>query len=179
MIVPWAPAGAVDGGPSTTPKLGTDIIGVGSDTTQYLLDQLATDYNTSVGAIAGVSSFFPTSTGTVEMGGQSVSQILPETSSDATTIGTQLAVSSLVNVQGQDIKMDSGVRQNDERAISSFRSARCVESSGIHFDRRQTPSPRTQSTKYFSSPFAFSATSPWMSVSKPGHSSLKARANLR
>ncbi|HVT65680.1 MAG TPA: substrate-binding domain-containing protein [Mycobacteriales bacterium] len=43
-----APAGAVDGGPSTTPKLGTDIIGVGSDTTQYLIDKLATDYNSSV-----------------------------------------------------------------------------------------------------------------------------------
>jgi ABC-type phosphate transport system substrate-binding protein len=43
-----APAGAVDGGPSTTPKLGTDIVGVGSDTTQYLLDQLATDYDASV-----------------------------------------------------------------------------------------------------------------------------------
>ncbi|MGN6473421.1 MAG: substrate-binding domain-containing protein [Mycobacteriales bacterium] len=40
-----APAGAVDGGPSTTPKLGTDIIGVGSDTTQYLMDKLATDYD--------------------------------------------------------------------------------------------------------------------------------------
>ncbi|HEX3705626.1 MAG TPA: substrate-binding domain-containing protein, partial [Mycobacteriales bacterium] len=43
-----APAGAVDGGPSTTPKLGTDIIGAGSDTTQYLLDQLATDYDATV-----------------------------------------------------------------------------------------------------------------------------------
>jgi ABC-type phosphate transport system substrate-binding protein len=40
-----APAGAVDGGPSTSPKLGTDIIGVGSDTTQYLMDKLATDYD--------------------------------------------------------------------------------------------------------------------------------------
>jgi ABC-type phosphate transport system substrate-binding protein len=43
-----APAGAVDGGPSTSPKLGTDIIGAGSDTTQYLLDQLATDYDATV-----------------------------------------------------------------------------------------------------------------------------------
>ncbi|HWA65637.1 MAG TPA: substrate-binding domain-containing protein [Mycobacteriales bacterium] len=40
-----APAGAVDGGPSTSPKLGTDIIGAGSDTTQYILDKLATDYD--------------------------------------------------------------------------------------------------------------------------------------
>ena len=43
-----APAGAVDGGATSSPKLGTDIIGVGSDTTQYLIDKLATDYNTAV-----------------------------------------------------------------------------------------------------------------------------------
>lgn len=43
-----APAGALDAGPSTAPKLGTDIIGVGSDTTQWVMDKLTTDYDAAV-----------------------------------------------------------------------------------------------------------------------------------
>ena len=42
------------------------------------------------------------------MGANSVTQILPETSSSETTIGTQLAFSSLINIQGLDIEMQSG-----------------------------------------------------------------------
>lgn len=42
------PAGALDGGPASSPKLGTDIIGVGSDTTQFLMDKLADDYDATV-----------------------------------------------------------------------------------------------------------------------------------
>ncbi|HVS68654.1 MAG TPA: substrate-binding domain-containing protein [Mycobacteriales bacterium] len=47
-ITAAAPAGALDGGPTTSPKLGTDIIAVGSDTTQWVMDKLVADYNTAV-----------------------------------------------------------------------------------------------------------------------------------
>lgn len=43
-----APAGALDAGPSTSPKLGTDLISVGSDTTQWVMDALATSYDADV-----------------------------------------------------------------------------------------------------------------------------------
>jgi ABC-type phosphate transport system substrate-binding protein len=43
-----APANAVDGGPSSSPNLGVDIVGVGSDTTQWVMDALANSYDASV-----------------------------------------------------------------------------------------------------------------------------------
>jgi filamentous hemagglutinin len=71
------------------------------------IDLLA-DYNSAAETVSGVSTFAPSATGTVTMGGQSVTQILPETSSTETTIGTQLALASLVDVQGAEIDMLSG-----------------------------------------------------------------------
>lgn len=71
------------------------------------IDLLA-DYNAAVELSGGVDTFYPFSTGTVNMGAQSVTQILPELSSTATTIGTQLAFSSLINIQGLNIEMFPG-----------------------------------------------------------------------
>jgi filamentous hemagglutinin len=71
------------------------------------IDLLA-DYNAQAGTLNGVTSLYPLATGTVNFGSTSVTQILPELSSDETTIGTQLALSSLVNVQGQTLEMDPG-----------------------------------------------------------------------
>jgi filamentous hemagglutinin family protein len=67
---------------------------------------LLADYNAAAETVNGVTVFDPFATGTVKLGGQSVTEILPELSSTATTIGTQLAVGSLVNVQGADIEME-------------------------------------------------------------------------
>ena len=71
------------------------------------IDLLA-DYNSSAETISGQTTFYPFATGDVNLGGQSVTQILPELSSTATTIGTQLAVSSLVNIQALNIDMLAG-----------------------------------------------------------------------
>ena len=46
-------------------------------------------------------------TGTVEFGPGSATQILPETSSTATALGTQLALPSVVNIQGQVVHLAS------------------------------------------------------------------------
>ena len=43
-----APAGALDAGPTTTPNLGTDLIAVGSDTTQWIMDAITTAYDADV-----------------------------------------------------------------------------------------------------------------------------------
>lgn len=71
------------------------------------IDLLA-DYNAAAGISGGVAGFNPFLTGSVTMGEQSVTQILPELSSTATTIGTQLPVSSLINVQGLNLNMTDG-----------------------------------------------------------------------
>ena len=47
-------------------------------------------------------------TGTIELGSQSVIRILPEWSSAETTVGTSLALPSLVNVKGRSIQMAGG-----------------------------------------------------------------------
>ena len=51
----------------------------------------------------GVPPFFSGTTGAVTFGANSVTQILPELSSTQTVVGTQLALPSLVNVQGLTI----------------------------------------------------------------------------
>ena len=50
----------------------------------------------------------PTATGLVNFGPQSLTQIVPELSSTQTVVGSQLALSSIVNVQGQDINLNAG-----------------------------------------------------------------------
>ncbi len=83
------------------------INGSTSVTLNGRIDLLA-DYGAAAGTVNGVTQLSPFSTGTVNLGGQSVTQILPELSSTETTIGTQLAFSSLINIQGLDIEMFPG-----------------------------------------------------------------------
>jgi len=90
----------------TVNQLGV-INGSTSVTLNGRIDLLA-DYNAMAGTVNGTTSFSPFATGTVNLGGQSVTQILPELSSTATTIGTQLTFSSLINIQGLDIEMFPG-----------------------------------------------------------------------
>jgi len=71
------------------------------------IDLLA-DYDAKAILANGSTSFSPLQTGTVEFGANSVTQILPELSSSETTFGSQLALSSLVNVQGLTLEMDPG-----------------------------------------------------------------------
>ncbi len=72
---------------------------------------LLADYNalalingTSPG-FTGVSNFYPTSSGVVTLGPDSLTQIVPELSSTDKVVGTQLALSSIVNLQGQSIEL--------------------------------------------------------------------------
>ena len=91
---------------ATVNQLGI-INGSTSVTLNGRIDLLA-DYDASAVALGGTTSFYPFASGTVNLGGQSVTQILPEVDSTATINGTQLAVSSLVNIQGQSIEMFPG-----------------------------------------------------------------------
>lgn len=83
------------------------INGLTSVTLNGRIDLLA-DYDAEAGTFNGVTNFYPLLTGTVNFGSASVTQILPDLSSNETTIGTQLALSSLIDVQGLTIEMDSG-----------------------------------------------------------------------
>ncbi|MCE0523449.1 MAG: filamentous hemagglutinin N-terminal domain-containing protein, partial [Methylacidiphilales bacterium] len=72
------------------------------------IDLLA-DYNSVVSIPSGGSTpvITPSSTdGVVTLGQGSVTQILPELSSTDTVVGTQLALSSIVNIQGGSISLD-------------------------------------------------------------------------
>ncbi len=85
--------------------------GIINDSTSVTLNgriDLLADYNAASGVFGSTTTFYPFSTGTVTLGGQSVTQILPETSSTETTVGTQLPASSLVNIQGLSIDLLSG-----------------------------------------------------------------------
>jgi len=58
--------------------------------------------------VANSAPFFPQSSGTVTLGADSVTQILPEWSSTDRVVGTQLALPSQVNLQGQAVHFASG-----------------------------------------------------------------------
>ena len=70
------------------------------------IDLLA-DYNSkvSISPSTQTSVITPSASGTVTLGANSLTQILPELSSTDSVVGTQLALSSLVNVQGQSISL--------------------------------------------------------------------------
>jgi hypothetical protein len=71
------------------------------------IDLLA-DYNSVVVDDPSVGNIFSaTATGAVTLGAGSVTQILPELSSADTVTGTQLALSSLINIQGKSIYLGS------------------------------------------------------------------------
>jgi filamentous hemagglutinin len=91
----------------TVDQLG-DILSTTSVTLNGRIDLLA-DYDdvssNGVNVTAGGAPFLQTETGTVILGADSVSEIVPDLSSNATVVGTQLALSSQVNVQGKAINM--------------------------------------------------------------------------
>lgn len=68
---------------------------------------LLADYNAvqSFNSSSGNYTIFPLSTGGVMLGQGSVTEILPELSSSSTVVGTQLALTSLINIQGKTIEM--------------------------------------------------------------------------
>jgi len=71
---------------------------------------LEADYNSTVTVAAATQTavISPTASGEVDFGANSLTQILPELSSSDTVVGEQLALSSLVNVQGNNINFASG-----------------------------------------------------------------------
>lgn len=69
------------------------------------VDLLANYNSKAVKNGAGTLIFFPTSTGTVSFGDESLTRILPEWSSSETNVGSQLPLPSQVIVQGRDIHM--------------------------------------------------------------------------
>jgi filamentous hemagglutinin len=70
------------------------------------IDLLA-DYGSVATIPSGQSTpvVLPTATGDVTLGPGSVTQILPELTSTATVVGTQLALSSIVDIQGQSVSL--------------------------------------------------------------------------
>jgi len=58
-------------------------------------------------AFQGASNFYPTASGAVTFGPDSQTQILPELSSTEKVVGTQLALSSLVNIEAKTIHFDA------------------------------------------------------------------------
>jgi filamentous hemagglutinin family protein len=70
------------------------------------IDLLA-DYDSvaSISSSTQTSVITPSASGSVVFGADSLTQILPELSSTESVVGTQLALSSLVNVQGQNISL--------------------------------------------------------------------------
>jgi hypothetical protein len=87
------------------------------------IDLLANYNSASVGGAytsSGGISFLQQDTGTVILGPDSVSQIVPELSSAATVVGTQLALSSEVNVQALAIYMGKGAVLYAPGAAANF-----------------------------------------------------------
>lgn len=67
------------------------------------IDFLA-DYNAvSSGGFAGLPAFFPQNTGTVTLGAGSLTEILPELASTDRVVGSQLALPSQLNLEGQSV----------------------------------------------------------------------------
>ena len=106
---------ATNSGLIEAPRADTTIIGksvnqfgfIDSSTSVALngrIDLLA-DYNTVVSIVLGAPHFNPSISGTVTLGSGSVTQILPELSSSETVVGTQLALPSQANVQGEAIHL--------------------------------------------------------------------------
>ena len=106
----------------TVEQLG-DILSTTSVTLNGRIDLLANyDDASSNGenVASGGAPFLQTEAGTVILGADSVSQIVPDLSSDATVVGTQLALGSQVNVQGHAINMEDGAVVYAPDATANF-----------------------------------------------------------
>lgn len=106
-------AGLIDSPRADITMAGKNVVqnGVINSSTSVALNgriDLLADYGTLVLTPPGgtVPFISPTKTGTVTLGQESVTQILPELSSTDTVVGTQLALSSLVNIQGETISLN-------------------------------------------------------------------------
>ncbi|MHA3774150.1 filamentous hemagglutinin family protein [Verrucomicrobiota bacterium sgz303538] len=73
------------------------------------IDLLAS-YNTVTAVVLNKPRFSPSATGTVTLGADSVTQILPELSSSETVTGTELALTSQINIQGRAIHLAADSR---------------------------------------------------------------------
>ncbi|MGB8165868.1 MAG: filamentous hemagglutinin family protein, partial [Chthoniobacteraceae bacterium] len=71
------------------------------------IDLLAT-YDTSVAIVLSKARFSPGASGMVNLGADSVMQILPERDSDETAVGLTLPIASQLNVQGKVIHLGGG-----------------------------------------------------------------------
>jgi filamentous hemagglutinin family protein len=97
----------VDEGDATLAGRYVNQMGVIANTTSVSLNgriDLDASYGTHV--VPGANStllFAPTATGNVTLGAGSLTEILPDLASTATVVGTQLALSSQVNIQGETI----------------------------------------------------------------------------
>ncbi len=84
-----------------------DQLGVVASTTSVAfngrLDFLASYDAVSSGGVAGLAPFFPQSTGVVTLGASSATQILPDLASTERVVGSQLALSSRINVTGRAV----------------------------------------------------------------------------
>jgi filamentous hemagglutinin len=71
---------------------------------------LEADYNSivTIAPATETAVISPSASGEVDFGANSLTQILPELSSSDTVVGAQLALSSLVNVQGNNINFATG-----------------------------------------------------------------------
>ncbi len=67
------------------------------------VDLLANYNAVSSGGFAGLPAFFPQATGTVTLGANSVTQVVPEYDSTERVVGSQLALASQVNLQGHAV----------------------------------------------------------------------------
>ncbi len=89
--------------------------------------------NTVVAAIpGGVAAFYPTTAGTVTLGPGSTTQILPELSSTATQIGTQLALPSQVNLMGLAVYLASGAEILAPNANATIKALTWLPFNGIY-----------------------------------------------
>ena len=70
-----------------------------------LADYATEPFFNGVAGFHGTTGFYPTSSGGVTLGPDSVTELTPDLSSNATVVGTQLALPSLVNIQGLSIDM--------------------------------------------------------------------------
>jgi filamentous hemagglutinin len=83
-------------------------LGVINSSTSVTLNgriDLLANYDAQASTVNNVTSLYPLATGSVTFGSGSVTQILPEVSDSDTVVGSQLALSSIVNVEALNITM--------------------------------------------------------------------------
>jgi filamentous hemagglutinin family protein len=107
----------VNQGDATIAGRYVNQMGVIASTTSVTLNgriDLDASYGTDVLTIGNGSNakdiFVPTATGNVTLGAGSLSDILPELSSPAAVVGTELALSSEVNIEGETIHFEANAQ---------------------------------------------------------------------